>query len=98
MFVFVNHPCFAAHLLSLFRRVRDRWKSFPSFMGPHVCWPTSASVRRTVVCVPRFFSVEFLLDELVPSHCRTPCLSGVAYCRLVGFLTGTPQVLRWAFV
>jgi hypothetical protein len=35
-------------------------------------------------------------DELVPSHCRIPCLSGAAYCRPVGFLAGTPQVLRWA--
>jgi hypothetical protein len=38
MCVFANHPCFAAHRLSLFRRVRERWKTFPFFMGPHVCW------------------------------------------------------------
>ncbi len=97
MCVFANHPCFAAHRPCLFRGVRERWKTFPFFMGPHVCWLACASARRMVVCVPRFLSVGFLFDELVPSHCRSPCLSGAAYCRSVGFLAG-PQVLRWAFV
>jgi hypothetical protein len=50
------------------------------------------------VCVTRFLSVGFLFDEMVPSHCRIPCLSGAAYCRPVGFLAGAPQFLRWAFV
>jgi hypothetical protein len=90
--------CFAAHRPSLFRRMYERWKTFPFLMGPHVCWPASVSARRMVVCVPRFLFVGFLFDELVPCHCRIPCLSGAAYCRPVGFLAGTPQVLRWAFV
>ncbi len=97
MCVFANHPCFAAHRPSLFRHVRDRWKTFPFFMGPHVCWLASVSAMRTVVCVPRFLSVGFLFGELVPSHCRIPCLSGAAYWRPVGFLASTPQALRWAF-
>jgi hypothetical protein len=59
MCVFANHPCFAAHRPWLFRRVRDRWKTFPFFMGPHVCWPASVSARRTVVYVPRFLSSGF---------------------------------------
>jgi hypothetical protein len=58
----------------------SRWKTFPFFMGPHVCWPASVSARHTVVSVPRFLSVGFLFDELVHSHCRIPSLSGAADC------------------
>jgi hypothetical protein len=91
-FCYTNHPCFAAHRPSLFRRVRDRWKTFPFFMGPHVCWPASVSLGAQW-CVFRG-SVGFLFGELVPSHCRIPCLSGAAYCRPVVFLTGTSPQLR----
>jgi hypothetical protein len=77
----------------------SRWKTFPFSMCPLVCWPASVSARHTVVCVPRLLSVGFLFDDLVPSHCRIPSVSGAAYCRPVGFLAGTPQVttgkVRW---
>ncbi len=73
----------------------SRWRTSPFFMGPHVCWPASVSAGHTVVCVPRFLSVGLLFDVLIPSHCRIPSLSGAAYCGPVGFLAGTPQVLRW---
>jgi hypothetical protein len=54
MCVFANHPCFAAHSPSLFRGVRERWKTFPFFMGLHVCWPASVSARCTVPSVQTF--------------------------------------------
>jgi hypothetical protein len=79
-------------------RMHERWRAFPFFMGPHLCWPASVSGSRMVVCAMRSLSVGFHFDELVPSHCRIPCLSGAAYCRPVGPLACSPQCLRRAFV
>jgi hypothetical protein len=54
--------------------------------------PASVSARRMVVCVPRFLSVGFLSDKLVPSHCHIACLSGLP---TVALWVSWPVLLRF---
>jgi len=94
MCVFAHHHCFAAHRPSLVRGGRPSPSSWVRTSAGLVLSPLG-----TRWCVFRgSLSVGFLFDELAPSHCRIPSLSGAAYCRPVGFLAGPPQVPRWAFV
>jgi hypothetical protein len=89
-------PVFAAHQPSLFRGVRERWKTFPFFMGLHVCWPAPVSASRTVVCVLHgsfpsgFFSTRLLLISVAFPVC--PGLPTVAR-RPAGFLAFSPQCM-----
>ena len=93
MCVFAHPHCFAAHRPSLVRGGRPSPSSWVRTSAGLVLSPLGQRW-----CVFRgSLSVGFLFDELAPSHCRIPSLSGAAYCRPVGFLAG-PQVLRWAFV
>jgi hypothetical protein len=99
MGVVVGTSCSAAPRPSLFRGVQEPWMTFLYFISQHVCWPASVSDSRTVVCPTLFCFRRVSSDELVPSNCRTPRPSGVAYCRPVSLLAcSSPLCLRLAFL
>ncbi len=98
MGMLAGQRCSADRRPSLFRGVKDRWKAFLYSMGQMSAGLISSPVSTWWCLVHGSVSVGFLSDELVPSHCRIPCLSGIALCRPVGLLGSSPQCLRLAFV